>query len=496
MMGALVTICGLTLVGNSPTFAASSSAPQDGGYLTAIHHEAFKGGNDLDPWKFDAYECTSYVAYLLNNAGVAFNDSFEGTKWGDAGHWIAAAKAAGVPSGTTPEGGAVAVWADSGTGVLAEGHVAYVSSVSGGVGNLSEYNAKYFYPSYNPPGWDNTYTTANNPSGKPPTEYLYFSNVSQSGPPPGDVALTGDVNGDGKADAVLVNPTSGDVWVALSTGSNFSRPVEWSANPDLANASRYFLADVNGDGKADIAAYFAATGDWVVGLSSGSGFWPPTLWAANEGTASSGTTNEFVADVNGDGRADVVTFDEASGNWFVDESSGSGFWGPPSPWIGGDGVGSTTQVVADFNGDGKADAGVYFASNGNWYVGLSTGTYFGYPGQWSAGHGMNSNLQLAGDVNGDGRADIGYFYNNGTWEVGTSSGSGFWQPTYWAYNEGNGGTTQFLADVTGDHEDAVVTYWAAVSGQPAGMWTVDTSSGSGFYGPPNQWLTGFGNNET
>jgi len=49
----------------------------------------------------------------------------------------------------------------------------------------------------------------------------------------------------------------------------------------------------------------------------------------------------------------------------------------PQGWVGGDGIGSTEQAVADFNGDGKADIGVYNVSNGNWYVGLSTGTTLG-----------------------------------------------------------------------------------------------------------------------
>jgi hypothetical protein len=135
---------------------------------------------------------------------------------------------------------------------------------------------------------------------------------------------------------------------------------------------------------------------------------------------------------------------------------------------------------------------------GVWNISLSTGSAFGYPRAWSLNHGTTSNLQLAGDVNGDGKADISYFWSSGaicgTWEAGTSSGSGFWQPTYWAVNEACGSTNQFLADVNGDRRADAVAYWAAVPVQLAGMWTVDTSSGSGFYGPPTQWITGFGSN--
>ena len=440
------------------------------------------GTNNLKRyWGADAgHNCTNYVAYVETQDG-ATAPSYQ---LGNADQWYASASGHVNESTTTPVVGSAAWWGDA-TWNQNSGHVAYVEAVTGAPGSYTITVSEDAFSS-GPFDWKQI----TQGSGYWPGGFIYFENYS-SGSSAYDKPLLGDVNGDGKADAVLVNPGNGHVWVGLSNGSGFSTPASWSSNPIIAGATRYFLADVNGDGRADIVAYFASTGTWYVGLSSGSGFWPPVSWASNEG---SGSSNQFLADVDGDGRADVVTFNASSGNWYVDTSSGSGFWGPPSLWISGNGVGSSTQVVGDFNGDGKADAGVYVASTGDWYVGLSTGTYFGYPGQWSVGHGMNSNQQLVGDVDGDGKADIGYFYNNGAWEVGTSSGSGFWQPTYWAYGEGNGGTTQFLANVSGGSTDAVVTYWETAGVTPAGTWSVDTSSGSGFYGPPSQWTNGFGDN--
>jgi hypothetical protein len=299
--------------------------------------------------------------------------------------------------------------------------------------------------------------------------------------------LLGDVTGDGRADAVTLDPSNGWTWVAVSTGGRFGMPSLWSANGTMPNATRYFLADVNGDHRADLVAYSASSGSWYVMLSTGTSFGAPTQWAYNEGV---GSTNQFVADVNGDHMADVVTFTASTGDWYVDTSSGSGFWGPPQQWIAGHGVGSTTQLVGDFNGDGRADAAVYFASNGNWYVGLSSGSSFNYPGQWSAAQGTNSLVQLVGDVNGDGRADIAYYYSDGHWTVGTSSGSGFWTPTVWAYNQGTGSTRQFIADVNGDGMADVVTYF-----ESSGAWDVDESAGSAFWGPPTGWMpVAFGDN--
>lgn len=79
--------------------------------------------------------------------------------------------------------------------------------------------------------------------------------------------------------------------------------------------------------------------------------------------------------------ADLATFDANTGDWWVSASSGSGFW-PPERWRQGHSIGSTDQLIGDFNADGKFDAAVYFAGNGNWYVSTSTGNGFNI---WASG---------------------------------------------------------------------------------------------------------------
>ena len=93
------------------------------------------------------------------------------------------------------------------------------------------------------------------------------------------------------------------------------------------------MADVNGDGIADIVG-FASSGVYV-SLSTGPGFTRPSLWlkgyAVNVGGWSS--FNKYprpVADVNGDGKADVVGFGYAG--VYVSLSSGSGF-SAPAMWF-------------------------------------------------------------------------------------------------------------------------------------------------------------------
>jgi hypothetical protein len=360
------------------------------------------------------------------------------------------------------------------------GHADVVNDVAGSSVQLVNQNATAVYSSADLSGGT---LTLNGWAG-----YSVIGVIHRPSPPPPTgvgTKMVADVNGDGRGDAVVMFKDSGTAMVALGrSDGTFAQPVSWSYGQSVN--CQYYLSDVNGDGKADLVAFTDSGGYWDVSLSSGTGFWSPVQWASNEGA---GSAKRFLADVNGDGDADVVFFVASTGNWYVDLSSGSGFWGPPSLWISGHGVGSSNQVMGDFNGDGTADAAIYVASTGSWYVALSTGSAFGYPSQWSSGHGIASSTQLAGDISGDHRADTAYYYTNGTWEAGTSSGSGFWQPTYWAYGQGANSDQQFLADVNGDGKLDEVTYFNAT-----GSWYVDVSSGTGFYGPSILGISGHGAN--
>jgi surface antigen len=87
-----------------------------------------RGACDLDAWDFYQGQCTSWVAYRLNELnGVAFNDHYGGQHWGNATDWDTAASALGIPVNGTPGVGSVAWYA--GRSGDEEGHVAYVEEV-------------------------------------------------------------------------------------------------------------------------------------------------------------------------------------------------------------------------------------------------------------------------------------------------------------------------------------------------------------------------------
>jgi hypothetical protein len=77
----------------------------------------------------------------------------------------------------------------------------------------------------------------------------------------GEHCAAADVNGDGKADAIAFtqggNPGGGppgSVFVALSTGHSFGPAVQWSSHMCLAGEF-CAMGDVNHDGKADAIAF-------------------------------------------------------------------------------------------------------------------------------------------------------------------------------------------------------------------------------------------------
>jgi surface antigen len=203
--------------------AASAATPEDPGYISSLDGLTFGTGaetdNVLDGNEFDTYNCTSYVAYRLNADGVSFYDGYDGVDWGNAGHWITAASEADVTSSTTPEPGDVAVWADEGTGPLEYGHVAFVDSLNpSGSANFSEYNAEYYYPAYNPPGYDHSTSTLN-PSGSAPTEYLNFgADTSSSAPPPPPSLESSPVVVSGSEESVFARGVDGDVYEEALAG--------------------------------------------------------------------------------------------------------------------------------------------------------------------------------------------------------------------------------------------------------------------------------------
>jgi hypothetical protein len=193
-----------------------------------------------------------------------------------------------------------------------------------------------------------------------------------------------DLNGDGIADLLAKEKIPPGHWfVARGDGVAFHvEPLPWLSGWAVVSAAYdLFVADVNGDGRADLVAKERNTpGNWYVAVSGGTSFRPePAPWLSGWAVVSA-AYDLFVADVNGDGRADLVAKERNTpGNWYVAISDGTFFRPEPAPWLSGWAVVSAAYdlFVADVNGDERADPVAREKGGpGNWYVAPSTGSSF------------------------------------------------------------------------------------------------------------------------
>ncbi len=292
------------------------------------------------------------------------------------------------------------------------------------------------------------YTVANSLS----TNYIgdIFSNGWITNAKP---LLMADVDGDGDADAVGFD--SNGVKVSQTDCGSYSPPIQWVAGYGTSNGwtdnktyPRY-MADVNGDGKADVVGFYS-DGVYVSLSQSNNTFTGAKRWVAGYGTSNGWTNNDtyprYMADVNGDGKADVVGF--GAGGVYVSLAQSNNTFTGAVRWVAGYGTDTGWEgnwiyprYVADVNGDGKADV-VGILAEGV-YVSLSTGTSFTpfIPGQpWVAAFGQNDGFypstrndatpRYMVDVNGDGMADVIGIKNLNIY-VSLSKGNSFKVPGSW-----------------------------------------------------------------
>jgi Big-like domain-containing protein/VCBS repeat protein len=268
-----------------------------------------------------------------------------------------------------------------------------------------------------------------------------------------------------------------------------------------ADAYSVAIADVNGDGKLDLVVAncgpsgsggCGSTVHGVVSVLLGNG--DGTFQAAV--TYDSGGLNAFsvaVADVNGDGTADVlvasdrdVYYNSTSGMLGVLLGNGDGTFQKAVTYLTG-GLGSTSVVVVDVNRDSKLDlliANGACKPNNNYggcvgvLLGNGDGTFQPVV-TYDSGGGETSSVAVA-DVNGDGKLDLlvtnWFCLSPNAVVVLLGNGDGTFQA---AVSYGSGGETAWsiaVADVNGDGKPDLL-----VANQCAGN-TPCTTDAKGFVG--------------
>ncbi|RFU33649.1 hypothetical protein B7463_g2678, partial [Scytalidium lignicola] len=275
-----------------------------------------------------------------------------------------------------------------------------------------------------------------------------------------------DINGDGRADYLWLD-TKGATTLYLNAQSPQDGQPAWFPQGVIstgvgANRNNVTFADLNGDGKADYVTVNASTGAISVWLNGGSG-----------GAFETGQGVMF-ADLNGDGRDEYLFVDEdGSLTAYLNlggSSPGQPGWLPQGVIATGVGAKRHQVHLADINGDGRVEYLVVDDKTGAVTSWANEGSAQGNDGPdagkivWvpqgtiATGIGDGKGVRFA-DINGDGRADYIWLAEDGQATLYINGGGSDPQHPIWIEQDviatGVGAVREdvVFADINGDGRD-------------------------------------------
>jgi hypothetical protein len=203
-----------------------------------------------------------------------------------------------------------------------------------------------------------------------------------------------DFNGDGKLDLLVAG-----MGVQLGNGDGTFKPLQAFPTGVLTGSS--VIGDFDGDSKLDVAVTAANATGLQLQILSGNGDGTFRASSIQSLPLTDGLGDLVAADLNGDGKLDLVGSTSYATQVFIGKGDGTftpgSFYNSPTMNPNSGILGSTSIVVEDFNGDKKQDVAAF----NTMLLGNGDGTLQGnpsVPGEFGFG--------ALGDFNGDGHPDF------------------------------------------------------------------------------------------
>jgi uncharacterized protein (TIGR03437 family) len=250
---------------------------------------------------------------------------------------------------------------------------------------------------------------------------------------PSEAGAIADLNGNGIPEVIIAQANGVGVGVTIYNDLNLQNATHYLQSIVPAGVS---VADVDGDGHPDLVVVDGGNvsgpdqlGGIVILLNNGDG----TFTKKGSTYPGNGPDTVAVADINGDGKPDVVAGNFGnnsltSGTLLVMLGNGDGTFQSPTTIAAAGPV--ICVLIADFNKDGNPDLAVVTFSNGNQntlqiLLGNGKGGFSPQPSFLLTGP---STALTAGDFNGDGNLDLATGdYSHSTVSILLGKGNGTFQ---------------------------------------------------------------------